>query len=395
MSQDKRTLTDELNSVLIAHSLQAPEPARTIEQVLARAAAGSQKPVRARPQWLRVPKQMRVPKHLNAVIAAAVVVGLLFLGTLQLRQQAKSAKSATGSSAARGALGTPAFGGAASAASSADSVGLTFCAPVGAEISGLRFGSQSPTVVRLSCALKPDAPAAATSAPQALAPVAGSSQTATADDIGPSEVLVSGRVPITLISPSQQLQVDTVTASGHTVTIRALDSTGNLHELIFTSKNGISFPRTSDTTIAKACTLGDLSVALVKPASVPGGALVGLVTVTDVSGGAPCALSGYPDIQAAAAEIPSAAVIDAVHTLAGPDGGVKKSTAVPVIVLASGQRASAIVESLAKTSPPCGSTGILTISLPQIGVVRDYADFPLGLCNLEVHPLVPGSSGSD
>src|SRR5690348_9248278 len=68
----KKTLPDELRSVLLAHSLDAPEPDSTVEQILAAtvgtpAASG---PVSTSRRWWTS----------NQLLGAAVVVALLVLG---------------------------------------------------------------------------------------------------------------------------------------------------------------------------------------------------------------------------------------------------------------------------------------------------------------------------
>lgn len=103
----KRSLTDELQSVLREHALDAPEPAATIDDVLARTVgAASQVPVIARPRrWFTPMRTVLVAGAAAAVVAA---VGVPILLTSHHRQQSTAAEKA---------------GGAASAASTAMSSG--------------------------------------------------------------------------------------------------------------------------------------------------------------------------------------------------------------------------------------------------------------------------------
>jgi len=107
-SPDKRNLTDELQSVLRAHALDAPEPASSIEQVLALTvgkAAAEPDPVAPSPhRWF-------APRRLVMVGAAAAVVVAAGIALPKLLPQHTSRQStASDSSLANGALraaGTP------------------------------------------------------------------------------------------------------------------------------------------------------------------------------------------------------------------------------------------------------------------------------------------------
>jgi hypothetical protein len=159
---------------------------------------------------------------------------------------------------------------------------------------------------------------------------------------------------------------------------------------------------TSARTSALPCRDGQISVS-------DGGGGAGLghedqVILFSNQSQATCVLSGYPGV--AGLDAQGDQVVQARRTLGGYLGGVRSGeTAPPPVRLAPGQTASAMVEG---TDNPVGSATscpyypALLVTPPNLtGSVRvhisDVGTDPPGLpgCSpIEVHPVVPGSSGS-
>jgi hypothetical protein len=114
-----------------------------------------------------------------------------------------------------------------------------------------------------------------------------------------------------------------------------------------------------------------------------------------------CTLTGYPGL--AGLDASGAQAAQARRTLNGYSGGLLAgATSLPVVALASGQTASAIAEGTDNPlgPQPCPHYPALLITAPGLSeqVQVDVTDlgaqgFP-GCSGIEVHPVVPGSSGS-
>ena len=162
-------------------------------------------------------------------------------------------------------------------------------------------------------------------------------------------------------------------------------------------------------------------ITFAPPAAAPPGThpcTNGQITVSDNGGGAglghedqllvftndsrsECTLTGYPGV--AGLDALGAQAVQARRTLNGYLGGLLAGvTSFPVVSLASGQTASAIAEGTDNPlgPEPCAHYPSLLITPPGLieQVLVDVTDlgaqgFP-GCSGIEVHPVVPGSSGS-
>jgi hypothetical protein len=109
----------------------------------------------------------------------------------------------------------------------------------------------------------------------------------------------------------------------------------------------------------------------------------------------PCEISGYPGV--AGLNSSGQQAIQAVRTLNGFLGGVPNGASPPAVILTPGQSASAIVEG---TSTPIGtetSCPTYTSVLVTPPNSRQSVTLAIGLsgCSaIQVHPVVPGTSGT-
>jgi hypothetical protein len=122
----------------------------------------------------------------------------------------------------------------------------------------------------------------------------------------------------------------------------------------------------------------------------------GVVLLFVNNGSTSCVLYGYPG--AAGLNASGAQVVQAKRTLTGMMGGLAPGvTALPRITLAPGQTASAVVEgtdvpSGTETSCPTYSSLLVTAPNAKVSVTIPFS-LP-GCSGLQVHPVVPGTSGS-
>jgi Protein of unknown function (DUF4232) len=139
----------------------------------------------------------------------------------------------------------------------------------------------------------------------------------------------------------------------------------------------------------------------------------GQISVSDAGGGAgvghedqvilftnssqsPCTLSGYPGV--AGLDAQDTQVVQAERTLSGYLGGLENGAATPPIVsLLPGKAASATVEGTdvpVGSATSCPSYPALLVTPPNLTLsVRVTPGLP-GCSPLQIHPVVPGSSGS-
>lgn len=122
----------------------------------------------------------------------------------------------------------------------------------------------------------------------------------------------------------------------------------------------------------------------------------GVVLLFFNNGSTSCVLFGYPG--AAGLNAGGTQVVQAQRTLTGMMGGLAPGvTALPRITLAPGQTASAVVEgtdvpSGTETSCPTYPSLLVTAPNAKASVTIPFA-LP-GCSGLQVHPVVPGTSGS-
>jgi hypothetical protein len=122
----------------------------------------------------------------------------------------------------------------------------------------------------------------------------------------------------------------------------------------------------------------------------------GVVLLFVNNGSTSCVLYGYPG--AAGLNAGGAQVVQAQRTLTGMMGGLAPGvTALPRITLAPGQTASAVVEGTdvpSGTETSCPTYPSLLVTAPNAkGSVTIPLSLP-GCSGLQVHPVVPGTSGS-
>jgi hypothetical protein len=122
----------------------------------------------------------------------------------------------------------------------------------------------------------------------------------------------------------------------------------------------------------------------------------GVILVFVNNGPASCVLFGFPGV--AGLNAGGAQAVQAQRTLTGMLGGLAPGvTALPRITLARGQTASAVVEGTdvpTGNETTCPTYPSLLVTAPNTKVsVTIPQSFP-GCSGLQVHPVVPGTSGS-
>jgi hypothetical protein len=119
----------------------------------------------------------------------------------------------------------------------------------------------------------------------------------------------------------------------------------------------------------------------------------GLIIVLTNAGSRSCVLSGYPRVVASG--YPGREPATASLTTLGPLGGLAPGRAADRVVLGAGQLASVLVEAIAGNgSLDCRPFGGLDVTLPADDR-SIHVPWPGDGCRaLEVHPFVPGPTGS-
>lgn len=130
------------------------------------------------------------------------------------------------------------------------------------------------------------------------------------------------------------------------------------------------------------------------PVSSQSGDAAGLVLTIKLLNGPPCTLSGYPDVRAVDSSY--RLLVAAAHTPNGFFGGLPTGTTTPpTVTLTAGQTASALVEWAAAAYTPtstCHRNGLISLTLGGAGAT--YGPTIGQLCDLVVHPIVAGDTGS-
>ena len=410
MTGPKKTLTDELRSVLLSHSMDAPEPDETIDWILAQTVEAE--PESAGPHWWQW-------RPSGQAMLAAGVVALLVLAGAGVNELRKNNGNSTGSSSAAG-VAEPAAGTArarASAAATSAAAGGAKADLAGPEASASKGRSELP----LQGTQTSTPPLNGTGLHCAAIPgghlVSGSPVTyrvgsatryayeyscvGTNGARSTSEVQTFERVGGTLryvdtaLGSTDGYQVQDLTVAPTGFDIDAIGiagpNVGSIVTLHVSSAPNRSEVPTPDVQ-AKACRPSDLTAAvdtgmdsIVNNRAVP--ATYSLIAVKNKTT-MPCALSGYPTLTVAGAA-PSGSVVP--HTLSGPNGGVKEAQVIPIISLEPGGIAAAVIETPVASSR-C-SMAPFSVSLPGGGA--SIATTGLPLCDVTVHPFVYNQSGSD
>jgi hypothetical protein len=125
-----------------------------------------------------------------------------------------------------------------------------------------------------------------------------------------------------------------------------------------------------------------------------GGDGAGMVLTFTLQGGQPCTLSGYPDVRAV--DSSGNLLVTAAHTPNDGLGGLASGrTTPPTITLTAGQTASALVDwTIAGYTPTstCHRNGRIALRFGATGAT--YLPALDQLCDLQVHPIVSGDTGS-
>ena len=122
----------------------------------------------------------------------------------------------------------------------------------------------------------------------------------------------------------------------------------------------------------------------------------GVVLLFVNHGATNCVLYGYPGV--AGLDAGGAQAVQAQRTLTGMMGGLAPGvTTLPRITLAPGQTASAVVEGTdvpSGTETSCPTYPSLLVTAPNTKVSVTVPQSLPGCSGLQVHPVVPGTSGS-
>jgi hypothetical protein len=120
----------------------------------------------------------------------------------------------------------------------------------------------------------------------------------------------------------------------------------------------------------------------------------GVVLVFTNTGARACRLVGYPGV--AGLDAAGSQVAQARRTPSGYLGGLLSGGAPPVVTLAAGQSASAMVEALAFNAPDgsaCTAFAGMLVTVPDDTVTTRLPWGNDGCGDLQVHPVVAGSTG--
>ena len=163
-----------------------------------------------------------------------------------------------------------------------------------------------------------------------------------------------------------------------------------------TASTGTTTTSRSSGPAPAACTTAQLTVSAGRGGAATGH--VGLALVFENTGTVACMLHGYPGV--AGLDDAGTQVTQAARTPSGFVGGLSGSGAgpLPSVILTSGATASALVEGTdvpTGTATTCPSYAALLVTPPNaVQPVRVDAQLP-GCSGLEVHPVVPGITGSE
>lgn len=434
----EKTLPDELRSVLLARSLDAPEPAGTMRRVLAdtvgaganhQTAARRQTPASdetpprvrpGRPGWLRWPP--------SGFLVAAVTVALLVIGIgalVRLGQSGQSGSatssnvrgSAEKNSAGKNSAGSNSAGGGKQAgpaiAPNAATGGTELPGTGASQGSSTPLAAPTPPFPKdLDCSSIGDGrPSIGAWAADPATPNSNGLLFYEFRCVGPSGQRLASEVQEfrrtgsslayvqTLLPLGLNQHVDFITIEGAVLIQSANVSGADMGDVVqrtYTLDSGPGY-RVTSKLIARACTGKDLTVAASTVAEIraTSGTVVAahaLLRFTNHSY-RPCAIEGYPAVRSL---VGSRAVgPPADTTLRGRGGGVRNGVVPPIVLLAPGSTAGAIVELGEWTgSSQCGSADHLAVSLPN-GTVLPPVGLSPGSCAVSAHPVVDSPLGSD
>lgn len=155
-----------------------------------------------------------------------------------------------------------------------------------------------------------------------------------------------------------------------------------------------SVPGPNAFTASAACSGNQLGITVSNEPTAVGLSHVAFV-IRFVNNGAKCTLYGYPGVDGYSAN--GVRLVSATRTKSGYLGGLRPGRSIPHVTLASGSRASALLEwvqglpnglrvrSLRITAPNTRRTVTRSPSFLRLTTIRDLA----------IHPVVAGTSGSE
>jgi uncharacterized protein DUF4232 len=381
-----KTLTDELRSVLLYHSLEAPQPNATVDRILndTVGAAAAQGATAAGSASSTTRRTRRLP--VQQLVAASVIAVLLLaaagINTLRNRTTARTADNAAGGSvplpgASSNSLGKavpanpPKYAGTALDCSKIPDGHLT----TGKSDQYLLSNGQRGYLYEFLCV--------------------GANGQRSASEIQMFEQTGNQlQYRRTLLRAAADQHVDFLTAGADTVRIQASvqnTASGRVRGEVISTAWDLSEAQPGDGhsfTVAAPCEPKDLIVTVV---GVPGAAAPSWRLALRNRTAIACALEGYPQVRAQAARAVSTT---GMQTLSGTVGGITKAAVPPIIVLSPDATASAILEQSAATAAACPRSSRLTVTLPD-GVPLGLLPADLSTCGLVVHPLVGNVRGSD
>ncbi|UQX87908.1 DUF4232 domain-containing protein [Jatrophihabitans telluris] len=393
----ERTLTEELDSVLRAHALDAPDPAATISAVLAATVAVPGDP--QDPRWWRPLVSARAAGWVAAVL---VVIGG-GVGAVVAHPNGQTKSSSAGSAAAD----RQNAGGYAANRPNADSQASAAAGAAGgtAALLGPRPGVTSPgipTGAGADCgagqsgtaktfpARVPD-PATGDTLYFATSACSGTAGTSEASTVTVYRLHRRDALPeAVLLTPREGLHTTDVTVSSErgtvVVTVTGTDYRavtgprhGALTEYRFAmSTDGRTFTPLGNVVTVQACVSSQLRANATLHPEAGWAAAVKLTNTGPQS----CVLQGYPDVSATAAT-DSATASSASGARAAYDHSTPADPNA-VVTLEPGGSTVLIIE--AGHDMRCASADQLNIELPSGGQPVSLS-YPLHLCSIKVHPF--------
>ncbi|MDQ1719078.1 MAG: hypothetical protein QOE89_3031 [Pseudonocardiales bacterium] len=372
-----RSLTEELQSVLRAHSLDAPEPSAAIDDILARtieADSSDEQPApRSRPRVLGLPLR-------PAIVGVAASVAIVLVGAAVVNTARHKGSTASTASLSEGSAAATQQNrvGAADKNSSGDSAAPSAAAECARPSDRVSASTVGPLTV----------PQTGARLSVLVTTCTDASGVATGSQV--DVVSQSGSSLATLVDRTRAIQADFVIVEGTRITVRGYSARlGGAFDYPFTmSPDGTAFTAGPTQRYAANCVADNVRVSI-KNGPIRDRTQLVQVVNTDIY---PCALAGYPTVTALSGSTTRAV---AAATIAGPSGGVSGSVA-PVVVLTPGAVATALVELDTQTD----GTGVCPASdrvRVSVGAPARTVTIPVKLpvCGLQVHPLVPGETGSN
>ncbi len=403
----KKTLPDELRSVLLDHSLDAPDPDESVRRILADTVAGPASgpadPGPARRWWPPSGQFLAAAAVVAVVVLGAAGINALRNGNSQTSSStsAGSAKERTSDLAPLNSRGLVPGSGVDQNQPNQRTPGTTPRPPVPADLncSAILPGSQLVTGAQTHFQVS------ATGETRYVYEFycAGSQGQRSGSEIQ-AFTLANGTLSYlsTLIEAGKGSHLTPMSGVVNGVTLQGTEGPGDpagslggdlLMLTLITGDAGKTWGSGGAQVVAAACTRGDLSakVTAVAAASAATGRTAipehQVLQLTNHSA-SPCALEGYPKL--VAVRDANSAGAGLTPTLRGPAGGVTARVP-PIVLLAPGGTAGAIIE-FGTVLPSCPPTDQLSVTLPN-GALLGVLAARLSPCGVNVHPLVAGSTG--